>query len=152
MSSHPAPGFAAFLGWIAAGLLLGQAEARRLPCPPVASQACQPCHASDLAERFPARKDRPCSPYCQACHFKEHPEQHHPVGVLLKKNPPDPRLLASGNRLGCATCHDLATPRYDRVRWKAESLFDRMFRSQDQYPTFLLAIRNDRGQICLGCH
>jgi hypothetical protein len=57
-----------------------------------------------------------------------------------------------GDRTGCATCHDLATPRHDQVRWKAESLFDRLFRSQDHYQTYLLVYRNDKGQLCLACH
>jgi hypothetical protein len=145
--------------WFAVLLLAGAvpvlAEEPALPCLPGTAAACAGCHAQDLAERFPAHRARPCTPYCLTCHFKDGKEvkdQHHSVGTALRKKLTDPRLVTEGDRLGCATCHDLSTPRYDKVRWRAESLFDRMFRSQDRYRTYLLVYRNDKGQLCLACH
>ncbi len=123
-----------------------------LPCLPAGATACATCHAKDLQERFPAHRNHPCTTYCLKCHFKDAKEEHHSVGTPLRRKPKDGRLVTVGDRLGCATCHDLATPRYAEARWKAESLFDRMFRSQDRYKTYLLVYRNDKGQLCLACH
>lgn len=122
------------------------------PCLPASEAACAACHTKDLSTRFPAAKSRPCTPYCLSCHFKDSKDQHHSVGLPLRKMPADGRLLTEGDRTGCKTCHDLATQRYDRIRWRSESLFDRVFRSQSRYKTYLLVYRNDRGQLCLACH
>ena len=145
------------LRWLIPGLLLiGIALALPhdpgLPCRPEGPSACASCHVKDLAAQFPSHEDRPCSPYCLTCHFKENKDQHHSVGTPLRKKPSDARLLTEQDHTGCRTCHGLATPRYDQVRWKAESLFDRVFRSHERYKTYLLTYRNDRGQLCLACH
>jgi len=143
---------ALFIACLVTGIALAVADEPALPCIPTSSTACASCHTKDLAARFPDHRTRPCTPYCLTCHFKDGKDQHHSVGTPLRKKPSDPRLLTPGDRTTCATCHDLATPRYDQVRWKAESLFDRMFRSQNHYHTYLLAYRNDKGQLCLACH
>ncbi len=148
----------AFLRWLLPGLLLLGIALLALtndpgpPCIPASDAACASCHAKDLSVRFPAHKGRPCTPYCLTCHFKDSKDQHHSVGSPLRKKPADARLLTEGDRTGCKTCHDLSTQRYDQVRWRSESLFDRMFRSQARYKTYLLVYRNDRGQLCLTCH
>jgi len=143
--------------WLLPILLIGVAllalpSEPALPCLPAGAAACASCHTKDLPERFPTHQNRPCSAYCLTCHFKTGKEQHHSVGTPLRRKPSDARLITTVDRTSCATCHDLSTPRYDQVRWKAESLFDRVFRSQDHYKTYLLVYRNDQGQLCLACH
>ncbi|MBI4913882.1 MAG: hypothetical protein HY823_14200 [Acidobacteria bacterium] len=133
------------VGWV-------RAQVTPPPCLPPSQEACRPCHPSGPSPLQGSRALRPCSPYCRSCHFKDQTGQHHPIGVNLRKPPGDSRLLVPAGRLECATCHDLGTPRRDRGRWKSESLFDRWFRRQKDYPTYFLALRNDRGQLCLACH
>lgn len=140
------------LGLVLIGVVLALPDEPNLPCIPTGAPACASCHSKDLSQRFPAHGTRPCTPYCLTCHFKDGKDQHHSVGTPLRKKPTDAHLITVGDRTGCATCHDLSTPRYDQVRWKAESLYDRMFRSQNHYKTYLLVYRNDKGQLCLACH
>ena len=78
--------------------------------------------------------------------------QHHTIGVQLVKSMAVDLPLTPDHRLTCTTCHRLSQPRQDRVRWRAESLFGRLFRRQDTYQTYYLVIRNDRGQLCRVCH
>jgi hypothetical protein len=114
--------------------------------------ACMPCHASDAQTRWEAHHDRPCTPLCLTCHAKEEMAKHHPVGHPVTKPPRLVLRLTQDQKSACFTCHDLANRRYDSVRWKADSLFRRMFRTETQYRTYYLATRNDRGQLCLACH
>lgn len=132
-------------------------DARNVGCLPPASlvpqsSVCAPCH-KDSEQRWAAREYRPCTPYCMSCHGKRADiTRHHPVGVLLPTEP-DPALkLTSDKRNACFTCHDLSRPRYDSVRWKSASLFDRLFREEPRYKTYFLLMRNDRGQLCQNCH
>ncbi len=60
--------------------------------------------------------------------------------------------LTAEMKIACFTCHDMSQPRYDGVRWKATSLFDRLFRNESQYHTYFLVMRNSQGQLCLTCH
>lgn len=78
--------------------------------------------------------------------------KHHPVDNPVTRPPRIPLRLTSEKKSACFTCHSLANPRYDQVRWKAESLFGRLFQRESRYPTYYLATRNDRGQLCLACH
>jgi hypothetical protein len=78
--------------------------------------------------------------------------EHHSIDNPVTKSPRLPLRLTQDQKSACFTCHDLANRRYDTVRWRAESLFGRMFRSQTQYKTYYLVTRNDRGQLCLACH
>lgn len=122
-----------------------------LPPASVQHQACAACH-KDAPKRWAANQSRPCTPYCATCHKKTETERHHPVGVVLPKAPEEGLPLLAGNKMACATCHDLSKPRFDSVRWKAASLFDRIFREELRYKTFFLSHRNDKGQLCLSCH
>lgn len=79
-------------------------------------------------------------------------EKHHTIGGKLERTPQPPLRLDARSQLTCCTCHHLGRPRHDRIRWKAESLFDRVFRRQDRHKTYLLVVRNDRGQLCKACH
>jgi hypothetical protein len=79
-------------------------------------------------------------------------DRHHTVGTELTEKPDEVLKLTAGKKTACFTCHDLSRPRYDSVRWKAASLYDRLFRAQKRYKTFFLSERNDQGQLCLSCH
>ncbi len=114
--------------------------------------ACASCHGAEAAVRWDSHRHRPCTQLCLTCHTQADMAKHHPVGTLLIKPLKTPLPLTGDKRTACATCHDLSRPRHDQVRWRAVSLFGRLFRKQKQYPTYYLAIRNDRGQLCLACH
>ena len=114
--------------------------------------ACAPCHPGDGAERYAASAQRPCTPYCLTCHLADEMARHHHVGNPLQRTPSAVLPLTRDGRTACFTCHVLGRPRYDTTRWKAASLFDRMFRGEPRYKTYFLAIRNDQGQLCLSCH
>ena len=134
-------------------LALTEEDAHTTGCLPASgAAACQKCHAGDAAARFTAHHDRPCTPYCLTCHAKAQMAQHHQVGSHLVRTPAAELPLTADRRTACFTCHDLSRPRYDRVRWKAASLFDRTFRNEARYKTYFLAVRNDQGQLCLSCH
>jgi hypothetical protein len=79
-------------------------------------------------------------------------DRHHTVGTELTEKPDEVLKLTAEKKTACFTCHDLSRPRYDSVRWKAASLYDRLFRAQKRYKTFFLSERNDQGQLCLSCH
>jgi hypothetical protein len=114
--------------------------------------ACQTCHKEDGQGRWAMHRGRPCTPYCLTCHAKADMAQHHSVDVPLRKALPAPLPLTKEQRMACFTCHDLSRAREDGIPWKAESLFDRLFRKQRRYKTFFLVQRNERGQLCRICH
>lgn len=114
--------------------------------------ACTTCHKEEGVSLWEARRLQPCIPFCIACHVPADMAQHHPVGMALRKPLPTPLPLAKGQVMACFTCHDLSRPREDTLRWKAESLFGRLFNRQARHKTYLLVHRNDRGQLCLTCH
>ncbi len=113
---------------------------------------CQNCHGKEAAQIWSAARDLCCTPYCQTCHPATAMNQHHPIGTELTRTPAPPLPLTATRRTACFTCHDLSRPRFATVRWKAESLFGRLFRRQAEFKTYYLTIRNDRGQLCLACH
>lgn len=111
---------------------------------------CVTCHKpSEVKEKF---KDTTmaCDIFCKKCHSNI--SKHHPVGVRLKNDLPENIRLNSGGKLACITCHDLTVMRYDRVSWKAESLFGSIFQSEKRYKTYYLIIRNNDGDLCKKCH
>ncbi|MDD2700922.1 MAG: hypothetical protein PHH36_06745 [Sideroxydans sp.] len=131
-------------------------DARTTGCLPrdvasVAAAVCASCH-KDAPQRFGKDPVRSCTPYCMSCHKKTDMDRHHTVGTALPRMPETDMYLTAGKKVVCSTCHDLSRPRYDLVRWKATSLFDRMFHDEDQYKTYFLSMRNDQGQLCLTCH
>lgn len=114
--------------------------------------ACRPCHQEDAAARWVAHRERPCTAYCHTCHLVADMAKHHTVDSLLRKPPHEELPLTAGRRTACFTCHTLARARHDSVRWKAESLFGRVFHRAPRQKTYFLVIRNDRGQLCRACH
>lgn len=127
------------------------AVAGALPHASVPASACLSCH-DDGQTRWSANRYRPCTPYCLTCHKKPEMDRHHTVGTVLPEASRAALHLTSEMKVACATCHDMARTRYDDVRWKATSLFDRMFHKESQYRTYFLVMRNDQGQLCLTCH
>jgi hypothetical protein len=115
------------------------------------ASVCIACH-KDGESRWQADQYRPCTPYCKGCHKAAQMDRHHHVEVVLPRMPDAMLKLAAENKLACFTCHDLSRPRYDSVRWKAASLYTRLFRSEARYKTYFLVARNDEGQLCLSCH
>lgn len=122
------------------------------PCLAAAPAACAACHKDDAAVRYGADRMQPCAGYCGTCHAPKEMGRHHSIGSRLERTKQVPLRLDGQGRTTCATCHQLGRPRYDARPWKAESLFDRLFRRQDRHKTYLLAVRNDRGQLCKACH
>lgn len=114
--------------------------------------ACAGCHKDDARARWEASRYRPCTAWCLTCHAKGEMDRHHTVGTVLRKDPGPAYPVTKDRRMTCATCHDLSRQRFDAVRWKASSLYDRLFRGEARYPTYFLAQRNDQGQLCLACH
>ena len=122
-----------------------------LPHADKTQQVCTACH--NVPARIKAGATKPCTPYCMSCHQQSEMERHHTVDAELPVESQDIELhLAAGKRMVCATCHDLSRPRFDSVRWKAASLFDRLFHESPRYKTYFLSMRNDAGQLCLVCH
>jgi len=134
-------------------LAQGEEDAHTTGCLPAkGAAACAVCHPGDAAARFEASGSRPCKPYCQTCHTKAQMARHHNVGTALVRAPSAVLPLTADHKTACVTCHLLSRPRYDTVRWKAASLYDKLFRGETRYKTYFLAIRNDQGQLCLSCH
>lgn len=138
------------------GFSLEVEDARNAGCLPQASVqpqsgVCASCH-KDSQKRWASNQYRPCTPYCMGCHKKAEMDRHHPVGTALPRIPDNALHLVGDKKMACTTCHDLEHPRYDSVRWKATSLFDRLFREEPRYKTYFLALRNNQGQLCLSCH
>lgn len=140
------------------GFALGEGEedVRSAGCLPKLSlpnpaSVCAGCH-QDSQKRWTGYQFRPCTEYCMTCHKTDEISRHHTVGTLLPKLSEDALHLTSERKMACMTCHDLSRARFDKVRWKSTSLFDRLFHQQSKYNTYFLSMRNDQGQLCLYCH
>lgn len=131
-------------------------DARSAGCLPQASvmppsSVCASCH-EDSQIRWLSNQYRACTKYCMNCHKKPEMGRHHIVGRTLPKAPNDAMPLTSEMKVACTTCHNMSQPRYGSDRWKAASMFDRLFHDESRYKTYFLAQRNDQGQLCLSCH
>jgi hypothetical protein len=138
------------------GFSLEQENARNAGCLPKTSvtdpaAVCVSCH-QDGQQRWAAKQYQPCTPYCMTCHKKSEMDRHHTVGTLLSNLPDQALPLTSEKKVACITCHDMSRTRHDSERWKATSLFDRLFHKESKYKTYFLVMRNDQGQLCLTCH
>ena len=139
------------LGIICIIPLLGFSLEEEAPLHAATAAACVSCH-EDGQQRWTLSQYQPCTPYCIACHKKPEMERHHTVGTLLEGIPANVLHLSSDKKVACNTCHDMSRTRYDSERWKAASLYDRMFHKETRYKTYFLVMRNDKGQLCLTCH
>ncbi len=115
--------------------------------------ACAACHGPDRqAPAAPQDVARACTTLCTTCHKADQTGAHHGVGQALESGASTSLPLTKDGRTACFTCHDLTRPRWSDVPWKAQSLFDRTFRSAKRYRTYYLVVRNDKGQLCKACH
>jgi predicted CXXCH cytochrome family protein len=113
-------------------------------------ETCLSCHRADEASSIGSRVARPCRTLCASCH--EFRDGHHPVGVPIPRAVPAPLLLTKAGTNTCVTCHDTTRPRVDRAHWASTSLFERIVHRSGEHRTYLLAMRNDKGQLCRNCH
>lgn len=119
------------------------------PHPTWGLDSCLSCHAPAEREALGVRLSRPCAPLCTTCHDKR--ETHHPTGVRV----PGLRallLLTGDGKLTCSTCHDATVPQRRDLAWTSQALVGRLAPRKGPYPTKLLVMRNDRGQLCKSCH
>lgn len=140
--------------FLAVSLLVGGfGRSQEVPCiQGLSAQRCLGCHRDDAPARFEKDRLQPCAPFCLSCHPPREMDKHHTIGRKLDRPLRRELRLDAKDQLTCATCHHLGRPRFDSVRWRSESLFDRAFRRQERHKTYLLAFRNDRGQLCKACH
>lgn len=116
-----------------------------------APDRCAACHAPGDPRRTAPAARGGCDAQCIQCHAKD-TAGHHPTGVAIPALRDSSLERSSKGRIACRTCHDLDRPAADSMPWRAQSLFDAVFRRQARYPTYHLAMRNHRGQLCQSCH
>lgn len=113
-------------------------------------ESCLACHRADETSSIGSRVARPCRTLCVSCH--EFRDGHHPVGVPIPRAVPAPLLLTKAGTNTCVTCHDTTRPSVDRAPWASMSLFERIAHRSGEHRTYLLAMRNEKGQLCKNCH
>lgn len=118
--------------------------------PSFTAESCLACHRAEEVASISPRVARPCRALCTSCHALR--DGHHPVGVPIPSALPAPLLLTASGTNTCVTCHDTTRPRVDSSPWESQSLFARVARRSKHHPTRLLAMRNDKGQLCRTCH
>lgn len=114
-------------------------------------EQCAECHAAGDERRAAPLARGGCDAQCIRCHAED-AKRMHPVGANVPALRTPELHRSSAGRIACRTCHDLSRPAADSVPWRAQSLFDAVFRRQASYPTYLLVMRNQRGQLCQTCH
>jgi len=113
------------------------------------SKYCIECHKNDIAG-LQSRLISPCDPMCLKCHTNM--KSHHKTGMRMNGKIDKKFMLSSGKKLACVTCHNLKRQRFDKVSWKAQSLYEKMFKEKEKYSTYYLVIRNNKGALCKKCH
>ncbi len=112
---------------------------------------CMACHNTDRMKQKIKKTADACDRFCISCHRKT-ADKHHNTGMLIRERETLSLPLTGSGRMACITCHDLKIKRYDNTSWKAQSLFDRTFRSKDRYNTYYLTEKNNDGALCQKCH
>ncbi len=111
---------------------------------------CSECHQAEDSKFILQNLTNPCDYLCNKCH--KGLELHHKVGMKLAGRLSRKFYLTRKKKIACFTCHDLKTKRYDNTSWRAESLFENIFRKKTKYKTYYLVIKNTKGQLCKKCH
>jgi hypothetical protein len=144
-----------FLGMtIAAGAILLALDPETTKIMPFVDDPgqCRQCHVETDFGTVVKDPALACDALCLSCHKNVTVENHHAVGmkpgVMQAKNIELTRM----GKIACITCHDLRRQRFDSSPWMAQSLFDKMFKKNNQYKTYYLIIQNDKGQLCRTCH
>lgn len=121
------------------------------PHPFLSSDAsCVECHRLKKIQVSANDTGNACSFLCLTCH--KDIGNHHAINVRVKEEIPGQLILTSKKKLACITCHRLKNNRYDTSSWKAESLYENLFKSKKTYKTYYLAVKNNDGQLCKMCH
>lgn len=145
---------AVLVGAAAAGTLVPAQQAsdvgERRHRESLSAGACAACHSAPTAVRTPTPRGG-CDAQCISCHQAD-TVGHHRIANALPADLPAPLVRSTDGRLACRTCHDLSRPLQDSVAWRAQSLFDAVFRRRAVHPTYRLAMRNHNGQLCQICH
>jgi hypothetical protein len=113
--------------------------------------SCMTCHAQTERAELAKRITRPCRDLCASCHKFEKGE-HHPVGVQISGAVREPLLLTKQGTNTCSTCHDVTKPVTSSAPWVSQSVIDQIVHQSNANKTFLLVMKNDRGQLCRNCH
>ncbi len=111
---------------------------------------CIKCHIDQNIQVKIERPSKADDAFCMKCH--NNMKAHHPVGIRMKGTIPDGLELTTKNKIACFSCHNLEHKRFDDAPWKAESLYDSMFKKQNKYKTYYLIEKNNEGQLCSKCH
>ena len=110
---------------------------------------CLECHSEEQSVTFRTRTTKSCSTYCKTCH--KDLGAHHKTEMRLKGKDTRKVNLLNG-KVACFSCHDLSSKRYDSSSWKAQSLYESLFKGKKVYPTYFLIEKNSEGQLCKRCH
>ncbi len=119
---------------------------------------CLRCHVEvprKGAPRGTARLQKDVVSLCLDCHREKDLSSLHPVDIRPGARVPSDLPLDEHGTITCATCHD-PHGRYEANEpHVAETLSKRivsLLTGRKKYRTFYLRQRNDKGQLCLGCH
>ncbi len=142
---------AVVLGWAGAAAAAGPHAALADP------ERCGRCHVEvpgpDTPRPYRFRRD--IVSLCLECHRDKDLSSLHPVDIRPgTRIPPDLPLDEQGT-MTCATCHDPHSPAEADEPYVAEPIARRllsMLGKGRRHRTYFLRRRNDRGQLCLGCH
>lgn len=113
------------------------------------SKYCVQCHTTEEALSFRTRTTKSCNTYCKTCH--EDIGAHHPTNMKLEGTTGKGIALLN-DKVACFSCHDLKKKRFDSIPWKAQSLYENLFKSKKVYPTYFMIENNSEGQLCKRCH
>jgi hypothetical protein len=109
---------------------------------------CMDCHSKD--KKHQTETGAVCSQMCMTCH--KDMDNHHAINLKISEKLPSEFMLSSKKRVACITCHNIHNIRFDEVSWKAESLYEKVFKDEKKYKTYYLVKRNNEGQLCKTCH
>lgn len=117
---------------------------------------CASCHGEVPRKGAKIRVTRDVVSLCLDCHFEKDLSALHPVDVRPGAKVPGDLPLDERGAITCATCHDLHGSARSGQPYVAQPLYEKLLsvfsRGDRRYSTFYLRRRNDKGQLCLGCH
>ncbi len=115
---------------------------------------CVKCHSDRKSNGYLKEPALSCDTYCMTCHgtMEDIRDRHHVVNVRISFKPKFSFRSSKKKRIMCITCHNLKEKRYDKVSWKAESLFEKVFKGRSRYKTYYLVMKNSNGKLCRKCH
>ncbi len=148
--------------WVLAGVLLlarpGAADTGGDPHAVLSDpERCGQCHVEVPGPGTPRpyrfRKD--IVSLCLGCHQDKELSSLHPVDIRPGGRVPADLPLDEHHTITCATCHDPHGPAEADEPYVPEPIARRLWsvlQGRKAHRTYFLRRRNDRGQLCLGCH